>query len=235
MSYFDSSKMGNPTYEYVAWIDLMGTREAMRETIDKSANFIFKFHANALTCLASNTDIVLYPVMDGIYVTSTTKELFIDFLCHIFLECSKDFCSADVRFCYLIKGAIAFGPIYHGQNIPAEVNYLFSKHTNYKNSLLLGLPMIQAYLGEKLAPPFGLYIDESARSFAPTGQTPLGNRWYRWDKNKSIQHKGLGAITTFKDKMNQYFDYMEKHHVQNNYPLADIAKHREMFEDFFGE
>ena len=235
MSYFDSSKMGKPSYEYVAWIDLMGTRETMQETIDKSANFIFKFHATALTCLPSTTKIVLYPVMDGIYVTSTSKNPFIDYLCNIFFECSKDFCTADVRFCYLIKGAIAFGPIYHGKNVPAEANYVFSKYENYKNSLLLGLPMIQAFLGEKSAPPFGLYIDESARSFAPSSQTPLGNRWYRWDKNKLLQSKGLGDITKFKHKMNQYFDYMEKHHIQNNYPLSDIAKHREMFEDFFGE
>lgn len=235
MSFFDSSKMGNPTYEYVAWIDIMGTRVAMRETIDRCANFIFKFHAAALTCLTSAKDISLYPVMDGIYVTSKSKDSILDYLCHTFFECSKDFCNSELRFCYLIKGALAFGSIYHGKNIPVEVNYTFTEHKNYKDSLLLGLPMIQANAGEKSAPPFGIYVDESARSFAPEGQFPLGHRWYRWDKNKFIQTCGFSTIEPFKKKMGQYFEYMRKHSIQNRYELSEIAKHQEMFNDFFAE
>jgi len=38
--------------------------------------------------------------------------------------------------------------------------------------------MVQAHLSERDAPPFGLFVNESARGFAPNGTDPL--HWICW-------------------------------------------------------
>jgi hypothetical protein len=43
------------------------------------------------------------------------------------------------------------------------------------------MPMIQAFTSEKLAPPFGIYIHESARTVGG-----LQGRYYYWRRNEAL-------------------------------------------------
>jgi len=230
MAYFNVSEIKNPSKEYVCWIDIMGTKEAMKTDVRRCANFIFKLHALVLQACVSPKDIILYPVMDGVYITSPSKKLITDCICNIFSCCSADFCNEkEEKYLYLIKGALAYGPIYHGKDIPSACNRVFDNRVEYKQSLLLGMPIIQAFLGEKEAPPFGIYIDESARTFAPENETPFPYKWYRWDMHEKISSK------EFIDKMARYFNYAHKHMIQLDYHLEDLKRHISMFNDYFEE
>lgn len=228
MAYFNVNGVKEPQNEYVCWIDIMGTREAMKTDIRRCANFIFKMHASVLDSCANNPSVSLYPVMDGIYITSPSKNEIMNCVCKIFSSCIYDFLmEKEERYCYLIKGSLAYGPIYHGKDISEECNHIFKNNKEYKNSLLLGLPMIQAFMGEKFAPPFGIYIDESARMFAPENQTPFSCKWYRWDINQKISSQEII------ERMSNYFLYVCKHSIQLNYPLEDLKRHVSMFNDYF--
>lgn len=51
---------------------------------------------------------------------------------------------------FLFKASLAYGPIIHGRDIPDETNRQFIEVPGYKDSILIGLPMIQAFTHEKL-------------------------------------------------------------------------------------
>ena len=46
--YFDSRYFGEPSYEYVCWLDVMGTANQMLRSLPISANFVFKLHCAVL-------------------------------------------------------------------------------------------------------------------------------------------------------------------------------------------
>lgn len=49
---------------------------------------------------------------------------------------------------YIIKGALAYGPIVHGKDVPESCNELVAYNKEYISSILLGLPMIEAIKGK---------------------------------------------------------------------------------------
>lgn len=228
MAYFNVDEINEPKHEYVCWIDIMGTKEAMKTDIRRCANFIFKMHAAVLEACANQKHITLYPVMDGVYITSPSKQCIVDCICSVFLNCASDFCKEEnEKHLYVIKGALAYGSVYHGRDLPSTCNKIFDHHGEYKQSILLGMPIIQAFLGEKVAPPFGIYIDESARAFAPHGEETFSWKWYRWDRGKKIPSKAII------DKMRIYFNHAYNHAISLNYPADDLKRHVSMFNDYF--
>ena len=228
MAYFDVDKINEPKNEYVCWIDIMGTKEAMKTDIRRCANFIFKLHASVIEACANHKHITPYPVMDGVFITSSSKQCIFDCISSIFSNCASDFCrEKDVKYLYLIKGALAYGAVYHGRDLPSACNNIFDSQSQYKQSLLLGMPVIQAFLGEKSAPPFGIYIDESARAFAPDGEKPIQWKWHRWDFWTKF------PLNTMIDKMTVYFQYVHNHAISLNYPQEDVKRHISTFNDYF--
>lgn len=177
---FHAGRLPQALPEYIAWVDVMGTQASMSRSVAISANFIFKLHTAALQ--APNQNVTLYPVMDGFYASSTDKGDILDFLRNVFQEVAAEFNREQVeQHRFIVKGALAFGPVIHGSNVPAAASQTINNFPAYRNSLLLGLPMVQAHISEKLAPPFGIFVHESARSFAPPNQTPLHNVWWKWN------------------------------------------------------
>jgi hypothetical protein len=61
-----------------------------------------------------------------------------------------------------------------------------------RQALLIGMPMIHAYQTERQAPPFGIFVHESARSFAPGNEVPLSA--FRVARNTS---KVVGNMRAF--------------------------------------
>src|SRR5438309_875923 len=81
------------------------------------------------------------------------------------------------RFRFIVRGGLAFGPAIHGADVPAAASSVVAGPRQYRDSILLGMPMVQAHLAEADAPPFGVFVHESARAFAPRGEEPLHDRW----------------------------------------------------------
>ena len=91
---------------------------------------------------------------------------------------------------------------------------------SYKKNLLFGLPMIQVFNAEKNAPPFGVYIHESARK-----TDGLKGRYYHWCSNDEIKNN-------LKNQLQLYFSWCRLHSPYLRLEITKIS-HYELIEDYF--
>lgn len=233
MPFVNDAAIPNAKNEYICWLDIMGTKEKMGNSVRTCAIFILKLHTAVLESVDKGYDINVYPVMDGVYITSLVKEDMEKTLFHIFSSLGKMFYTEeDINHKFLVKASVAFGPIIHGKDINNSINDQFAGNQEYKKSLLLGLPMIQAYEGEKEAAPFGVFIHESARAFYPDGGTPFIFKWWKWFKTgKHGWNKG--DTVKLKKNIKDYFTECEKKSISLNYPIERIEMHKSTAEEYF--
>jgi hypothetical protein len=176
---FNADHLPEMASEYVAWVDVMGTQVAMSRSIKITANFIFKLHIAALR--AQFAGIQIYPVMDGFYASTPNRNQMLSFLRTVFKSVAEEFnATVEPHHRFMIRGGLAFGPVIHGRDVGQCATEL-QNNLPYSNSILLGMPMVQAHLSERDAPPFGVFVHESARVFAPDETEPLHWIWWKWD------------------------------------------------------
>lgn len=224
--FFSADHLPPPTIEYVAWVDVMGTQAAMSRSLNITANFIFKLHVAAVQ--APQNNVSLYPVMDGFYVASPSQLDMLAFLRSVYQSIAEEFNNTDEPLHrFIIRGALAFGPCVHGRNVGQAASPALAGITGYRDSILLGLPMVQAHLGESNAPPFGLFVHESARSFAPPGQQPLHHMWWKWG---SAGNPGWAALA---QQLPQHLDWCANRSLPLGYPMDRIAAHKQMVTQYF--
>lgn len=218
--YFNDASFPEMKSEYVLWVDIMGTKNSMSGSVRTSSIFICKLHVAIME--AKNKGIYVYPMMDGAYITSENEKDMSDFIKKLFNSLSDTLISEKNDFHrFLIKGALAYGPVIHGKDIPDTCSNCFSANRDYVDSILLGIPMIQASKGEKEAPPFGIYCDESAR-IASMG---FSHRWHKWF-SKTKAPKVSRAVQS-------YFDYSKEHYYELAYPKEKIVEHEEKAKQYF--
>ena len=218
---FDADHLPAPSPEYVAWVDVMGIQVSMSRSLAKSANFIFKLHTSALQ--APNQNVKIYPVMDGFYASAASQNDILEFLNSVMRAIAAEFIQeTNMQHRFVVKGALAFGPVIHGRAIPQAASATLHGNQVYRDLLLLGLPMVQAHTCERLAPPFGIFVHESARTFAPTGSTPINFIWWKW---RNPNHAVWGQLGT---ELEQYFDWCEKRADAIDYEVSRIEAHRIM-------
>jgi hypothetical protein len=120
--YFNAQVLPTPTNEYVAWIDVMGVQSAMSRSLDITANFVFKLHVAALQ--APHAGVSLYPVMDGLYISSPSQQAVLDFLRSMFSNIAEVFVAETENLHrFIVPGAVAFGPVIHGAAVPATASH----------------------------------------------------------------------------------------------------------------
>ena len=207
-----------PVEGYVVWIDMMGAASIMKRSLKMSMNFIGRIHIAALLCKKHNK-IDLYPVMDGFYVYCKDEDTVKKFIDCVFEKIFNYFKNSKLENRFLLRGSIAYGKVYKGNNITSKNNHMLGTN-DYKNSLLVGMPVIQAYETERLAPPFGVYVHESAR-FA--GDFPF--TWYRWFKNNNYNCYWV--------EIKKYFEWSAKIPNMLDYPKEKIEEHRSLAKEFF--
>lgn len=224
--FFDESRLGKPSYEYVAWVDVMGTQSSLSRSVSAAANFIAKLHTAALS--APQRTLRLYPVMDGFYAACLDQSETLEFLRSVFVQTADEF-NATPRYQhrFMIRGGLAFGPVYHGNSISASASPILNNHQPHRDSLLIGMPVIQANRAETEAPPFGLFVHESARAFAPTNQSGLPYRWWKW-----VQTRNEATWNTLRDELPSYLQWCKKHSMLMGYPLDRIDAHEHMATQF---
>jgi hypothetical protein len=212
--------------EYVAWIDVMGTQSSMSRSINATANFIFKLHIAALQ--ASGPNVRLYPVMDGFYVACPDRNVMLDFLRGVFRTVADEFngeTEPHHRFC--IRGGLAFGPVIHGRDCGHCAPDL-QNNVAHRDKILLGMPMVQAHLAERSAPPFAVFVHESARVFAPNGVEPLHWVWWKWGTGNAQV-----TWTTLKVNLPAHLEWCANRSQTIEYSPERIETHKSMVKQYF--
>jgi hypothetical protein len=225
--FFDAQHLPDPRNEYVAWVDVMGAQASMSRSIRATANFVFKLHIAALE--ANHSGVTLYPVMDGFYASGIDQTKFLDFLRQVFEKVAFEFISeSQQQHRFIIRGGLAFGPVYHGRDVSPQASTVLAQQQDYRRSILLGMPMVQAHLGEREAPPFGIYVHESARTFAPSGVEPLHFTWWRWNTQQNKQ-----TWQDLNQTMASYFGWYKQRALPLAYPVERIEAHSKMYEEYY--
>ncbi|ELZ79432.1 hypothetical protein C455_07607 [Haloferax larsenii JCM 13917] len=214
--------------EYVCWLDLMGVQNTMSTSVEESTIDMLNLHV-AVDEALDRDNITHYPVMDGVYLTADSRRTILPFLRTVFSKLAKDNIeNKEPPYNYVPRAAVSYGPVIHGKDISDGANEEFMTNSDYAESLLIGLPMIQAIKGESKAPPFGIYIDESARAFAPDGEDPIERIWHEWFR---YTEDDFGDLLL--DTLEDYYDWCESSYHEINYELEDIERHREMANQYF--
>ncbi len=210
----------------------MGIQASMSRSLKKSANFVFKLHTAAL--LSNGPNVTLYPVMDGIYVASSSQIEMLNFLRNLFRILALEFVNEqEMLHRFVVRGALAFGPVIHGSDVPEQASRKMEEHKGYRDCLLLGLPMVQSNSSENSAPPFGIKVHESARAFAPSDQEsePLQYVWWKWWNNKS----NSDIASKLDVELDRYFTWCSERAGQIEYDSSRIEVHRAMAKQYIVE
>lgn len=207
-----------PTNSYVVWVDIMGISTLLVNNIQRAANFIMKFQSIVdqtykQSVVPTTCELHVYPTMDGVYITSTTQAELIKLLNNIYFQVAQLFLweakkpQHPHKHQFIIRGAIAYGPVIHGIKIGEKC--CSSLTDDVKKKIVLGPPISQAYVSERLAPPFGIYIHESARAFAPkhTSKVLLGPYFY-WSFH-NIRHDMIYYTIGYFKYCKKYYNYLQ--------------------------
>lgn len=207
----------------------MGTQASMSRSLSITANFIFKLHTAALQ--APHANVRLYPVMDGLYAASPSQTDILEFLRSVLAQVAAEFnAETTMQHRFVVRGGLAFGPVVHGSSVAPTASPIVGVNSQYKDAILLGMPMVQAHLSEALAPPFGIQIHESARVFAPAGTNPLHHVWWTWS-NAAHGH----VWSTLKTELFSYFEWCKERALRIHYPVDRIEAHHEMVRQYFAQ
>jgi hypothetical protein len=231
--FFDAGQMGEPEYDYVCWLDVMGTGNQMLRSVPIAATFMFKLQCAVLEAgeeVGLDQGVRLYPVMDGVYITSQRRKPLQALLNQTLCRLAITFLKEQTAFHqFLARGAIAFGPVYHGVDLNPNTSKVVARHEIVRDSILMGLPMAQAYRDEREAPPFGIAVHSSARAFAPDGDGPFRFIWHDWFK---YAQPAIDPVLLLKG-LEKYFDWQRKHSTMTGYAPDRIEHHNRLAREFF--
>src|ERR1700743_3546507 len=184
---FSSEKLAPAENHYVAWLDLMGAGHIMGTSVHKSANFLVRLHmAVELARMKSGYELQTLPINDGIFVVSASKGKVMTVVRHaMILLASRFIATPRPQDRCLMKGSIAFGPVYAGSQLrPGIARKRLRERPDYLERLCFAPRIIKAYKTESSAAPYGIAIHESARAFAPEGERPFQmTHWLWWQDN----------------------------------------------------
>jgi hypothetical protein len=229
---------------YVCWLDLMGAQNIMRRSLAQAARALLKLHDAALRYLIAPTEadeppvtyISIQPVIDGVYIRTARRWEMEALLRIVMSDLARRFIEETPIHQHLFRAGIAFGPVIDAAD-PSLSDGLSAWPENaeplaksYLSNIAFGMALSQAYESEGMAPPFGVYVHESARAFAAAGDQPFPSVWFHWWKDGEIDLKrqlwtGLQA----------YYAWARERPLALGYALdrieAHLARAREYFQD----
>jgi hypothetical protein len=230
--YFMGDDAGPQRFRYVLWVDIMGSQGKMLRSVRTASIPLMKLHVAALTAVKKNKfqSIDLFPVIDGIYVICEQLGPIQFFMSDVFRSMAAEFLVLKYWERSVVRGAIAYGPVILGIESTKGAEIL--RESDYAKSILLGMPLVQAYVAEKTAPPFGVFVHESVRGFGPTSKRPVtAVLWRWWDKN--TENKKLASALL--PSLDEYYDWCKVHSVSSGYPIDRIEAHRALAHEYLSE
>lgn len=217
----DTSTLRVNKPEYVCWMDVMGTGSIMSQSLQRASNFIIRLHASVIRSKLPNQR--LYPMLDGIYITCPSQHDMLKLLHKAFHILAVEFTStAEQNHRFIPKASLAYGPVVHGSTLARTVNPELAENPAIRDSLVLGLPVIEAHKGERSAPPFGIFVNISARTFSPKGSLPLPYVWWRWF-NTTYTYP-----PDFLQRVTEHYAWCKANHYTEQYDEQRIAEHEKM-------
>jgi Spy/CpxP family protein refolding chaperone len=229
--YYFGDDSGPQKFRYVLWVDIMGSQGKMLRNVRTASIPLMKLHVAALKAKKKTIGgLELFPVIDGIYVVSEHLGSIVFFISDVFRSMAAEFLVLKQWERSVIRGAIAFGPVILGEECKDGSQIL--KESNYANSILLGMPLVQAYAAEKDAPPFGVFVHESVRAFGQMGKQPVTVPLWRW-WSKSEENMRVAAALL--PSLQEYFAWCRKNPVASGYDPGRIDVHRVLAEEYLGE
>jgi hypothetical protein len=115
----------------------------------------------------------------------------------------------------LLKGGIAYGPVYEGGQLVEGVGLKrLRNEPHFLERVLFGSAIIQAYKSEAFAPPYGIAVHESARAFSPPDEPPFNmTHWFWWQEHAEAKKAaGLPSLVDLRDvlgiELERQFDWM---------------------------
>lgn len=229
--YYLGDQSGPQRSRYVLWVDIMGSQGKMLRNVRTASIPLMKLHVAALHAKKKTLGRVdLFPVIDGIYVVSEHLGSIGFFISDVFRSMAAEFLALENWERSVIRGAIAYGPVIMGAECKEGAPIL--KESDYADSILLGMPLVQSFLAEKAAPPFGVYVHESARAFGQIAGHSVTVLLWRWWSRNADNTRIAGALLP---SLRSYFEWCQKNSVTSGYSPDRIDSHRVIAEEYFGE
>jgi len=246
--YFDSQHLPAEKGEFVAWCDGMGTGQCLGRSLHQAANSVFKLHSAFSIARRTLSAVRCYPVMDGVYVTSPTRGDMQKVLKSAFSELAREFINRPgIKNMHMMRAGLAFGPTLHGVDIDDEAFYgtyhgytttrdMFEQSSldDVRRHVLLSLAMVLAYEAERNAPPFGVFVDDSAKSYPLLTEGSGGgfqSSLYQWWAGDETARQTAAKLS---EQIRFYLNKAETHSVGLQYPRERIERHRMLAEEYFG-
>ena len=232
--YFNAQELPTARKEYVAFIDVMGTQNHMKRSVAIAANFIFKLHSTVISALREKPyiGVFLYPTMDGVYITSTTRKDMENILIRILRKLADEFLEEnDINHQFLVRGGLAYGQVIHGHDIPYSAANELGMYSGYKDMIILGDAMVAAYDGEGKASPFGIYVDESAIR-GSNGTFGFYDCFWKWFFSKELKvDSELHHLIA--EKIKNYLECAKDENSPIHYNIESVEKHMKLVMDYF--
>lgn len=247
--YFDSRHLPNPRGEFIAWCDGMGTGQCLTRSLHQAANSVFKLHSAFSIARRNLTTVRCYPVIDGVYVTSPTRREMQEVLKLAFSELAIEFINRPrIKNMHMMRAGLAFGPTLHGADTDDEAffgldrgGYLTTREVfessdldDVRRHVLLSPAMVLAYSAERKAPPFGIFVDDSAKSYPQLVENAGGgfqSSLYQWWTGDEAAREIAGKLY---EQIRFYLSKSETHSVGLQYSRERIERHTLLAEEYFG-
>lgn len=216
-------------YQYVFWLDLMGARNAMKLSLPRAARSVMKIHAAALAAKQEFEGVEINPVMDGVYGFVGERKAMEGCLRRILTSLANVFIQeAAESNRFMVRAGVAFGPLIPGATLAAGAQIL-RDNKEYLGGTAIGMGISNAYEAESLASPFGVYIHESARAFAPRGvrNYPYRSNLWRWVDDDDPLSWALRRTLV------EHFEWLHRNSVAAQYDLDALKRHRALADEYF--
>ena len=240
---FNSEYIKPASNYYVGWVDLMGAGHTMTTSVQKSANFLARLHMSVAQSMHEvQFDGEILAINDGVFIISKSKIDIQSIIGRILILLSANFIAIPrPHDRFLLRGAIAYGPVYFGDQIIQGVipKKMRTKVEGFLDRVMFGPALIQAYQAESKAPPYGIAIHETARAFCPDGETPFRlTHWPWWAPNEEVKYpKSLPPMTTFKDclskELDAHFTWMKDTAIFHSLDAAKIDHWRRICGEYY--
>lgn len=239
---FSSEHLQAAPHAYVAWLDLMGAQHSMSTSVQKSANFLARLHmAVERARLATDFKGRILPINDGVFITSNRKLEIVSMVGRAMILLAANFIATPrPHDRFLLRGGIAFGPVYFGDQLTDGVGpRKFRESANFLDTLMFGPALIQAYQAEHIAPPYGIAVHESARAFCPPDEGPFRmNHWMWWAPNELCDYpKDTPPLTELKDclasDLDGHFIWLDNTRVYHGLDKEKVQYWREVSAQYF--
>ncbi|WP_244478312.1 hypothetical protein [Methylobacterium sp. Leaf113] len=219
----------------------MGAGNLMSVSLEKPANALVRLHMAVEQATHQHTSAYTLPINDGVFIICPSTFEIQTVVQSIMIDLAAIFISTpDPQNKFLLRGAIAYGPVYRGDAIAAGLSPAKRvKHQQTLSRVAFGPAIIQAFRSESNAPPYGIAIHESARAFAPPNSSPfLMSHWLWWIAHADLkQPSGAPPLSVLKDVLCSdilsHFKWLRSTLIMHGITNEKVSQWEQMVQQYF--